>query len=351
MQVEGLFWRLNSSFIRRLKSPLQKNHYIDSKGLVLSKFFLLLFFISFYKLDAMEYICKEFNPSKFKLSIEYSRDSDSEMLTPKKDIKKIRQYIKNSKTDIDKFILCFDKKNQKDEENTGSVSIYINKKGHQYSTLMDCFIEDDEDFNKSVYICPIECDGGGLYIDKNFNMRLYDGGLYIERALDISAPYFVIDISIQQNKKEYLKPIKDANPKLYKISMKWVDSDKYKSKKGLYICYSYKDNGKYEGCGEYNRDCQDIGLMHFGHYPNIQEAKKALNRCKHSKPKKDYVDNPRGKFVCYDEIDDFGVYQGCFRSKKSCKLINKKRFGKYLNRDEVFKGYLRCVNSMPFYKR
>jgi len=315
------------------------------------KSILLLFTLLIYKLNALGYVCKEYEPSKFKLSIEYSTDSDSEMLTPQSDIKKIKQYIKNSKTDIDKFILCFDKKEQKDGENTSLVSIHIDKNGHQYSAFMDCFIGNNGDFNKSIYICSIECDGGGLYIDEDFNMRLYDGGLYIERALDISVPYFVIDMSIQQNKKEYLKPIKDVNPKLYKISMKWVDSDKYKSKKGLYICYSYKDNEKYEDCEEYNRDCREIGLMRFGHYPNIQEAKKALNRCQHSKPKKDYVDNPRGKFVCYDVIDDFGVYQGCFRSKKSCKLINKKRFGKYPNRDEAFKGYLKCVNSIPFYKR
>ena len=61
----------------------------------------------------------------------------------------------------------------------------------------------------------------------------------------------------------------------------------------LYVCYDKRikvvvDGDiylKYEGCAKYRDSCRNNGLAHFGHYPTPRDVKKALNRCKSSRPR------------------------------------------------------------------
>ncbi len=61
----------------------------------------------------------------------------------------------------------------------------------------------------------------------------------------------------------------------------------------LYVCYDRRikvvvDGDiylRYEGCARYRDSCRYNGLAHFGHYPNVWAAKRALHRCRTSRPR------------------------------------------------------------------
>lgn len=62
---------------------------------------------------------------------------------------------------------------------------------------------------------------------------------------------------------------------------------------GLYICYREKlsenKDGKvsvrYQGCTRMDEPCHTYGLKHFGHYRDLPDTGKALQRCKDSTPR------------------------------------------------------------------
>ena len=61
----------------------------------------------------------------------------------------------------------------------------------------------------------------------------------------------------------------------------------------LYVCYDKRikvvvDGDiylRYEGCARYRDSCRYNGLAHFGHYPNTRAARRALHRCRASRPR------------------------------------------------------------------
>jgi hypothetical protein len=106
-------------------------------------------------------------------------------------------------------------------------------------------------------------------------------------------------------------------------------------------------NGRYNSCFRSVLSCRELHMQHFGKYPDRDESRKALNRCKSSQPRRDFVDNRNGLYVCYDYRDSDGYYSGCFRSLKSCSSLNKKHFGRYGSRHESRKALQRCIESLP----
>lgn len=195
--------------------------------------------------------------------------------------------------------------------------------------------------------CALYCDRGNFKYDKNFSF-------YIEYGLtltDTEEPY-EIELS-QKHKKEFVagKRMKCPEKILKLFTYYRPDTDNSKnadSIKGRYVCYSYKDRNyktgrwEYNDCRTYKRHCKDYRLSYFGHYPNITATKAALKRCRKGHPNLDYVDNPKGRFVCYDYNDKYGSFIGCFRSIKSCDKLNKKQYGIYKSKSDTEDGYHRC---------
>jgi hypothetical protein len=60
-----------------------------------------------------------------------------------------------------------------------------------------------------------------------------------------------------------------------------------------YVCYERRvrvfRNGyqylRYEGCIRSRSSCRDIGMVHFGRYPNNRASYRALQRCINSTPR------------------------------------------------------------------
>jgi hypothetical protein len=60
-----------------------------------------------------------------------------------------------------------------------------------------------------------------------------------------------------------------------------------------YVCYERRirvfRNGyqylRYEGCTRSQYSCQNIGMVHFGHYPNNRASYRALQRCINATPR------------------------------------------------------------------
>lgn len=193
------------------------------------------------------------------------------------------------------------------------------------------------------YTCGIECDGGSFDIDKNYAISVDRLAVYRDEPEVENGG----EKDLKGKRKGYLSG-KEINCPQDVHQGEEPDEKYYKdNKKGLYVCYDWKYKGKYEGCFRSEKSCKFLHRQHFGKYLNQEESAKALDRCKKSTPNKKYMDNKDGLYVCYDYKNDLGEYSGCFRSKLSCKGINKKHFGKYPNRQESYKAFLRCNSSAP----
>ncbi len=153
-----------------------------------------------------------------------------------------------------------------------------------------------------------------------------------------------------------------------------------------YVCYDKKYlNGNkpiYSGCVRSKRSCKSISKYHFGRYPNDRKAHSAFVRCSSGSPKfidsqgqagtrqnailsretrrrESSVQNSRNfssssqhnqPYVCYESKylnRNKPIYNGCVRSKYSCKSIGKYRFGKYPNDRKAHSAFVRCSSGSP----
>ena len=114
-----------------------------------------------------------------------------------------------------------------------------------------------------------------------------------------------------------------------------------------YVCYDGIREKRYFGCSESERPCRDQGMMRFGEYPTAEATRQAGKRCESAQPDPKYIDNPEGRFVCYDYIASWGGYVGCFRSVNTCQSIGKERFGRYPTARKAHEAYLRCQIGFP----
>jgi hypothetical protein len=194
------------------------------------------------------------------------------------------------------------------------------------------------------YLCSIECDGGSFEVDENYNIKTDRVAIYRD---DPDAENGGIKELSQKSPKKFVKAQKIQCPKNIPEYDALDDSYYSDHKNGLYVCYDWKYKGKYEGCIRSEKSCKFIHRQHFGKYLNRAESKKALARCKSSKPNKKFVDNKSGLYVCYDYKDKFGQYSGCFRSKTSCKALHKEHFGRYPTTHDSYRAFLRCSSSAP----
>jgi len=239
---------------------------------------------------------------------------------------------KNSKVDNIKIYFF------KNRSSTKPITLEYSVKGHKkYYKYIFCMKEGDKEW------CGIECDGGGFYANSNLD-------IYVEYPLRVlgEPEGNLPEIEIAQKGKKYIKGKAFKCPKKLPKVKNLPDDKYYKDNiNGKYVCYDYKNDNKYYGCFRSIKKCKELHLQHFGKYGTKKAVKDALKRCKKSKPNKDYIDNPKGKYVCYDYIDSNGEYNGCFRAHKSCKKLNKKHFGYYRNTKESRKALLRCEESLP----
>jgi len=193
--------------------------------------------------------------------------------------------------------------------------------------------------------CSIECDGGGFYVNKNFDIDIKTPlRVFADEEGGRDLPY----LELAKIKKGYIKgKIFKCPKKLPKA--KYLPNEKYykDNPNGNYVCYDYKEDNRYYGCFRSIKSCKELHIQRFGKYGSKKAVKEALKRCKNSKPNRDYIDNPNGKYVCYDYIDNNGEYKGCFRAMKSCKLLHKKHFGRYLTKQESKNALARCQASLP----
>ncbi len=192
--------------------------------------------------------------------------------------------------------------------------------------------------------CGVECDGGGFYRDGNYAIKIENMALYRDEPETENG----VDITIRQkDANSFVKGVEFQCPAdIPKANI--VDEKYYHDMpEGLNVCYEYKDDSKYYGCFRSTKKCRELHLQHFGRYPSRIESAKALKRCMDSRPRRDYIDNRNGLYVCYDYKDRDGYYSGCFRSLKPCSRIHKERFGKYPDKAESAKALRRCVESSP----
>ena len=258
----------------------------------------------------------------------------------------------------DKFILksyiSVNDKFKKIHEKLQSIKFYyFFKNGKASKMTIGYKINGHEFFNADGYCdgeadsgfrCGIECDGGSVEIDKNYAIKTDYLALYRDEA----------DATDGIEKEIKLKDTKHfLHGKAFKCpksvpTYNNIDEKEYKDNpKGKYVCYDYKIDGKYDGCFRAVKSCRTLHRQHFGKYLTPKDSKKALLRCKRSKPNKNYIDNKKGLYVCYDYKNRFGKYSGCFRSLKSCKSIHKEHFGKYPNFIESRNALIRCNGSSP----
>jgi len=198
-------------------------------------------------------------------------------------------------------------------------------------------------------------DGGGFRFNNRFDILIDDFNLVVFRGepdaggIDIEKRVGSYDIKSYHRAKEITCPKEMIN--LVK-NYRYYDRDKIP--KGKYVCYDdLGDAGnrfEYWGCIRSKISCKTLSMRHFGYYLTIKESKKALKRCKSSRPNKDFIDNKNGLYVCYDYLNYQREYIGCFRAKKSCKKLHKKSFGKYSNKKEAKEAYFRCRNSLLYLK-
>jgi len=271
-------------------------------------------------INANETKCMEYDSSKFTLiKDDYSTKK-----------------LKTTKYKIDSLKVYF----FKNRSGIKPITLEYTVNGHKrYYKYIFCTKEDNKEW------CGIECDGGGFYANKNLEIN-------IQNAINVyGEPESSDEISLSivpKIKNKYIKGKEFICPQNLPVANDLLDEKYYKDNpKGRYVCYKYKDNGKYEGCFRSTKKCKELHIQHFGKYATKDATKKALLRCKRSKPNQDYVDNKNGLYVCYDYIDDSGEYSGCFRAKKSCKRLNKKHFGHYPNIIESQKALRRCMASIP----
>jgi hypothetical protein len=192
--------------------------------------------------------------------------------------------------------------------------------------------------------CGIECDGGGFYLDKNYNIQI-KYALRVGAGEDEESPYLELE---QSGTKGYIEGKSFTCPKVLPRVKDTPDEKYYKDNaNGKYVCYNYKSDSKYNGCFRSVKRCRDLHMQHFGKYSDKKSVKAALKRCQTSKPNSKYVDNSKGLYVCYDFKDSFNEYNGCFRALNSCKELNKKHFGHYPNPQESKKALARCQKSTP----
>ncbi len=231
---------------------------------------------------------------------------------------------------------------------------YYHKKGKLKSATVEYKVNGHTFFTPGIYchrydkqtnyLCSIECDGGSFEVDENYNIKTDRVAIYRDEP---DAENGGIKELSQKSPKKFAKAKKIQCPKNIPAYDALDESYYSDHKNGLYVCYDWKYKGKYEGCIRSEKSCKFIHRQHFGKYLNRAESKKALARCKSSKPNKKFVDNKNGLYVCYDYKDKFGQYSGCFRSKTSCKKLHKEHFGRYPTTHDSYRALLRCSSSAP----
>ncbi len=286
----------------------------------MKKILVLILFLGI--LFAKSDVCKEYDGKSFILqTIEYNSKGDK---------------IHTTKNSLDYIKIYFFKDRDSTHPITIEYSVNRHKRLYRYIFCMN-------ENKKDTQWCGIDCDGGGFYANKNLDifikypMRLFGG-----------EDGEVVEINLIQIKDGYLKGREFKCPKELPKAKDLPDESYYKDNpNGSYVCYEYKEDNKYFGCFRTTKRCRDLYRQRFGKYGSKKAVKEALKRCQSSNPNLDYVDNPKGKYVCYDYIDDNGDYSGCFRAIKSCKMLNKKHFGHYPTIKESKKALFRCQTSTP----
>jgi len=263
--------------------------------------------------------CVEYNPDKFILKSYISVNDNFKEIKEKLQSIKFYYFFKNGKP--------------------SKLTIGYKINGHTFYNA-DAFCEG----SKNGFICPIECDGGNVLVNKNYAIKIENLALYRDYP---DTPNGIEKEIKLKDTKHYLPGKSFKCPKSVPTYSN-IDEKEYKDNpKGHYVCYDYRIDNKYEGCFRAIKSCKKLHRQHFGKYLTLNDSKKALIRCKKSKPNKTYVDNKKGLYVCYDYKDRFGKYSGCFRSLKSCKAIHKEHFGRYPNLIESRKAFIRCNGSSP----
>jgi hypothetical protein len=186
--------------------------------------------------------------------------------------------------------------------------------------------------------CGVECDGGGFALDKEGRLRPDVMTLQRQEGEDAEtgSEWIVYPIEANITLIGQAIPRPSDLPKYY-----WDDPE------GLHVCYdAIRDHEAYVGCYRSVQPCARRQDHAFGTYSTRQASRTALERCESSYPDAAYIDNPVGRFVCYENRDDRG-YHGCFRSTESCRKLHKKRFGHYPDGPQSRAALDRCKKNRP----
>ena len=270
--------------------------------------------------------CIEYNPSDFILEeyIYYGSSKSAKMNIA--DLEELKIYYHYDK---DKLI-------------GGDVAYKAN--GHQF-IFPYLYCEKRE--GEKHYGCGVDCDGGYYRMNDDFSiigngkLSVYDDDGATDELVGGAKILSQKNPETLSKGKRIQCPSDIPDPDYYEKSS-YTDNPK-----GLYVCYGSRHEGEYFDCFRSVQPCKSIRSRYFGQYPNRSASRKALHRCKRSKPNKKFIDNKNGRYVCYDYADLYGIYAGCFRSTLGCKSIGKKRFGRYDTQQEADKALFRCISSAP----
>ena len=261
--------------------------------------------------------CFEYNPNDFTLEITRSHEN-GKMHTATKKLDALKVYFRLGTAKPEDAVIeyAFD--------------------GQTYRSTEPYCLEENN-------MCVIECDGGDFAYDKHYGIRT--------EGIDIYRDYEKDEVTkrlFSKKKKHFTDAKEIACPHNIERPKELDDSYYEDHPGGKNVCYDYKEgNKKYFGCIRSIKTCRFIHRQRFGSYPTKKESKAALIRCKTSRPNRDYVDNKKGRYVCYDYRDDNGDYSGCFRSLKSCEALHRMHFGKYHSTKESAEAFIRCKHAIP----
>jgi len=280
---------------------------------------LLILLISLLNSGDIKTQCIAYDPSQFNLKLlNYTNDHTEDL-----NLESLKIYYTHSK------------------ESPYPITVGYTIDGHEYFTTdVYCSIQEEQNY----VWCGVECDGGGFQLGKGFRIKTDQIALYRTPPNEETG---IEKVLFQKQKGTWIEGKAFACPEKIPAS-EAVDRKYYQDDPlGHYVCYGYKHEGKYEECFRTTRSCRALHLQHFGKYLSTKESAKALKRCQTSTPNRDYVDDKKGRYVCYDYKDTLGEYSGCFRSQKSCAVLKKEHFGRYPNINESRKALERCRRSIP----
>ena len=186
--------------------------------------------------------------------------------------------------------------------------------------------------------CGAECDGGGFRLEANGTLAPEVMLLRRKEGEDAATGSDLILYPKEANITliGHAIPCPSDLPKYYRDDPA-----------GVHVCYdSIAYHQAYIGCYRSVQPCAQRHDRHFGTYPTLEASRKALQRCERSYPNDAYMDNPAGRYVCYENRDTKG-FHGCFRTTRPCKSLNKHHFGHYTDTTQSEAALERCKRNAP----